>query len=284
MKKIKAGVYIESSYPGVTVGAICLPQGTILIDAPLRPEDSQAWLSALEQEGATRPSILVNLDSHPDRSLGAQELRSPVMQHSSAASESRQRAAIFKSLKQENGSEWESLDGLGALRWRHAEILFEGQSRLRLGEGDVFLLDAPGPSPGSCWVDYRDAKVLFVGDCVSKNEAPFLADADFEAWQESLKRLLSKDFAGYRLIASRGGEVKAADIRAMQAFLRDVKRRLERLAARKAPYADAGKLAEKLFDKYKYAARNKKKFVLRLRQGLQNYYIAEFFPSQKVSY
>jgi glyoxylase-like metal-dependent hydrolase (beta-lactamase superfamily II) len=284
MKKIKAGVYIEGRFPGVTVGAICLPEGTILIDSPLRPADSQSWLEDLEKVGATRPSILINLDSHPDRSLGAREMRSPVMQHQQAAQDSRQRAAIFKSLKQESGSEWETLDGLGALRWQHAEILFEGENRLKLGNGDVVVIDAAGPGPGASWIDYREGKVLFVGDCVSKNEAPFLGNADIDAWQESLKRLLSKDFAGYKIIASRGGEIDSGDIQAMQVFLRDVKQRLNRLGARKAPYAEAGKLAEKLFEKYKYAAKNKKKFVLRLRQGLQNNYIAEFLPNQKVNY
>jgi hypothetical protein len=47
MQQIERGIYFENSYPGVTVGAILLPLGTILIDAPLRPEDARNWLNLL---------------------------------------------------------------------------------------------------------------------------------------------------------------------------------------------------------------------------------------------
>ena len=36
MQQIDRGIYIENTYPGVTIGAVLLPMGTILIDAPLR--------------------------------------------------------------------------------------------------------------------------------------------------------------------------------------------------------------------------------------------------------
>ena len=40
MHKIEQGIYYENAYPGVTIGAVILPLGTVLIDAPLRAEDA----------------------------------------------------------------------------------------------------------------------------------------------------------------------------------------------------------------------------------------------------
>lgn len=284
MKKLKAKVYIESAYAGVTVGAISVPEGTVLIDAPLRPVDSQAWLASLAKIGAGGPVILVNQDSHPDRSLGAQELNSPLIMHQEAARELKQRAAIFKSLKQESGAEWENLDGLRSLRWLSPEVLFTSKMDIRLGESQIIIREAPGPSPGACWVDFPEAKILFIGDAVTKNEAPFIAEANIREWLERLDLLLSKEYKGYRFICGRGGEVGSKEIRETRRFLSDVEGRLEKLAKRKATHTEAGKLADKVFEKFKYPAKNKKIVMQRLRHGLQSYYIATYFPALKTSY
>lgn len=284
MKKIKSNVYIESSYPGVTVGAICWPEGTVLVDSPLRPEDSHAWLAALKKVGAKEAMILVNQDSHPDRSLGAQELKKPLMMHSEAARELRQRAAIFKSLKQESGAEWENLDGLRSLRWLQPELQFTEETEIKLGANIILVRAAAGPSPGACWVILPEEKIMFVGDAVTKNEVPFIAEANIAKWLESLDLLLSKDFKDYRMISGRGGEVGVKEIRETRRFLSDMESRLEKLAKRKVAYAEAGKLAEKIFDKYKYPAKYKKIWIQRLRHGLQNYYISKYFPALKTSY
>ncbi len=284
MKKIKAHIYIESSFPGVSVGAICLPMGTVLIDSPLRPEDSQAWLASLKKIGAKYPMILINLDSHPDRSLGAQELHSPLLTHLEAAGESRQRAAIFKSLKQESGGEWENLDSLNSLRWLKPQILYSKESEIKFGEKQIILREAFGPSPGASWLEYPAAKILFLGDAVTKNQPPFIADANIDEWLSNLDKLLSKEYKDYRLFSGRGGEVEHNDVRETRRFLIDVEKRLERLAKRNAPQSDAGKLAEKLFDKYKYPDKDMSLYIQRLRHGLQAYYVAKYFPALKNSY
>ena len=46
MQQIDRGIYFENSYPGVTVGAILLPMGTVMVDAPLRAEDARTWRPA----------------------------------------------------------------------------------------------------------------------------------------------------------------------------------------------------------------------------------------------
>jgi glyoxylase-like metal-dependent hydrolase (beta-lactamase superfamily II) len=281
MKKIKNNIYTESSYPGVTVGAFVFPRGTLLIDAPLRPEDSQHWLSQLNEVGAKAPRIMVNLDSHPDRSLGGQSLHSQLITHENSAEHLEQRAAIFKSLKQETGAEWENMDDISSLRWVMPNLVFSKKTKINLGDGEAKFELHEGPSPGASWLLIEAQKVVFIGDTVVKKEPPFMAYADIDAWVASLDLLLSKEYKGYRIISSRGGEVSVADIRDQRRFLIDVEGRLQRLGKRKAAQSEVIKIAEKLFEKYKYSAKSKKKYLKRLRHGLQTYYARKYFPSSK---
>ena len=41
MQEIAQGIYVENSYTGVTVGAINLSHGLLLVDDPPRPEDAR---------------------------------------------------------------------------------------------------------------------------------------------------------------------------------------------------------------------------------------------------
>lgn len=281
MKKIKTGIYIESGYAGVTLGALLFPRGTLLVDAPLKMEEARAWLADLRKKGAKGDRVLVSLDSHPDRTLGTQALDAEVIAHRESARQFRRRAAIIKSLRQESGAEWEGLEGLSNQRWVVPRLVFSERTRVHLGEDDVWVEAHPGPSPGASWVIVPDAKVVFVGDTVALKQPPFLALADIPAWVSSLDLLLSKEFKGYRIFSGRGGEVKAAQIRTQRRFLKDVEARLKRLAKRRAAAREVEKLVPKLISKYRYPAKLKVKYRQRLKHGLQGYYTRHYLPSKK---
>lgn len=282
MKKLKDNIYIESNYSGVCVGAFLLPRRTVLVDAPLRPEDGRAWLEDLDKAGANPRRLLVNLDSHPDRSLGAQTLVSQVViTQQETAEHFSNRTAIFKAVKQETGAVWERLEGLNGLRWVKPQLMFEDKIQLRFG-GDALSLEfMPGPSLGSSWLIAPASKVVFVGDAVARKQASFLALADIPQWVESLDRLLSKNFKGYRIISGRGGEVNLEDVRNQRRFLKDVESRLERLAKRKAPATGVEKLVPKLMEKYKFPAKVQAMNAQRLSYGLQTYYRKYYLPASK---
>lgn len=74
MQSIAKDVYIETQYPGVTLGAINLAHGLIQVDAPPSPEDGRAWRAALLNLGGSSERMLVHLDAHPDRTLGARAM------------------------------------------------------------------------------------------------------------------------------------------------------------------------------------------------------------------
>ena len=64
MQAISDEIYYEDSIPGVTLGVIILPGGTLLIDSPLRAEDARSWKSTILTQGRGTHRLLVNMDEH----------------------------------------------------------------------------------------------------------------------------------------------------------------------------------------------------------------------------
>jgi len=115
MQEISEHVYIERAYPGVTLGAINWPHGLILIDSPFRPEDVRAWRASLLNLGGGVERLLVNLDVHADRKLGARAMECTVVGHEKMAHVFRNRPVTFKAQGNETGAEWEQYNGLGSI-------------------------------------------------------------------------------------------------------------------------------------------------------------------------
>lgn len=281
MKKFKGNIFVETRFSGATVGALLLSRGTVLVDAPLKPEEGLAWLAALNEAGAHPRRLLVNLDSHPDRSLGAQTLESQVITHEKSAEHFRSRAAIFKAVRQESGAEWEKLEGLSGLRWAMPDLVFSDKIQVHYGERELHLEFRPGPSPGASWLVAPESKVVFVGDAVTPRQPPFMALGDIPDWVESLDLLFSKEYKDYRIISGRGGQVRLEDVRTQRRFLKDVETRLERLAKRKADGGEVDKLAPKLIQKYNFPAKYRALYLQRMSYGLKNYYQRQYQPDSK---
>ena len=171
---------------------------------------------------------------------------------------------------------WEKLGGLGSLRWKKPDIVFDESMQLHFGEQQVDLIAVKGPGPGAIWLQAANDKVVFVGDTVLRKQAPFLALADIPAWVESLDQLLSKEYKGYRIVSGRSGEVKVEDVRAQKAMLKDIEGRLARLAIRKMGLPEVDKLVPKLMKKYKFPVKDQALFTQRLGYGMREYYQNRF--------
>lgn len=271
MKKIKKNVYFENSYSGATVGAFLFSNATVLVDAPLRPEDGRAWLGELKKAGASPKRLTINLDSHPDRTLGVQTLDAESLAHDETARQFRRRAAIFKALKQESGAEWEETPGLSGLRWIMPRITFSDSTQLHFDKTSLRVDEHPGPGPGACWLVSEADKVIFVGDALILEQPPFLAQADIDAWLKSLQILLSREYREYTIICGRGGKAMPRDIKQMVSFLKDVQNRLKKLTNKKTAQVEIDKLATRYADKYKNS-RQRTLYLQRLKFGLHDYY------------
>lgn len=279
MQAIADNIYIEDQYPGVTLGVIDMPHGLIQIDAPPAPDDGRAWRAAMINLGSGSERVLINLDAHPDRTIGVRAMECTVIAHEKTALVFRSRPTTFKTLTEETGADSESIQGLGSIRWAPPEISFSQQMTLHWGGTPVQLENRPGPAPGAIWVMIPEEKIVFVGDTILKNQPPFLATADLPLWIDSLHTLLGDDYRGYTIVSGRGGTAAAVTVRNQLDYLKIILEKLEKLSAKGSPPDATENLILPLLSSLKFTAGNQKRYAQRLRYGLHHYYIRHYRPA-----
>jgi len=271
MHQIKSGIYYEDAYLGVTLGALSLPYGTILIDAPLRPEDSRAWRSSLISMRSGVVRLLISLDAHLDRTLGARAMDCTIISHQQTAQVFRNRPTIFKGQGVDTGSEWETYMDVIGTRWASPDITFTDNMMLHWGGTDVILEHHPGSAPGAIWVIIPEEKVMFVGDAITPNQPPFLANANLETWLESLDMIL-KDYKDFTIISGRGGPVGMSEVKEQIRYLKVIDGAINRMARRNPPPESTEKMIPRLLKRISFPQDQYELYAQRLRAGLYQYY------------
>jgi cyclase len=280
MHEIKPGIYYEETYPGTTIGAILLPRGMIFIDAPLRPEDSHRWKTTLlNRSQGTIHKIVICLDDHPDRTIGAKSLDCPVVTHREAAKTIQDQSAMYRGQIPDSGPSWERYSDSSGMQRMIPDITFTDKMLFHWGDDPVILEHHPGPRPGSSWIILPEQKILFIGDAVVLNSPPFLGKANLEIWIETLDILLQARFRDYVIISGRGGPVTVDDIKELKKSFRKIHRRIDKLANRRASVEDVIALADKFLDEFTFLKRDRGFFLQRLQLGLSQYYLRNYFPS-----
>jgi cyclase len=275
MQQIERGIYYEDAYLGVTLGGLVFSHGTIIIDAPLRSEDARSWRSALLNQRGGANRLLVNLDAHPDRTLGARALDCTIVAQFKTAQVFRNRPTIFKGQSMETGSAWEVYSDAIGMRWAVPDITFSQRMSLHWGGPEIILEHRPGPAAGAMWVVIPDEKVLFVGDAVLVNQPPFLANADIAEWLQALEQLLA-NFGEFTIVSGRGGPVAVDTIRTQVLFLKMVEEKLDELVDSKALPEATEKLIPGLLSKFKFPSEQRLTYTQRLRYGLYQYFVRQY--------
>ncbi|MBS3752754.1 MAG: hypothetical protein KGY46_05120 [Anaerolineales bacterium] len=284
MQEVKPGIYYENTYPGSTLGAILLPRGMLFIDTPLRPEDAHTWKTTLlNRSSGTIHKMLVCLDDHPDRTIGANGLECSILAHKEATDTLKEYSTIFRGQLPESGSIWEKYPETTGLQWVVPDICYNQQIKFHWGEPTVIVEHHPGPRPGASWVLIPDQKVAFIGDAAVVKGPPFLGKANIETWIETLDHLLSSEFKDYTLISGRGGEISQAKIKDQRKTLRKIHKRVEKLASREASPDDVAELATNFLDDFKTLKEDREFYKQRLKHGLYQYYMNNYFhnPEEK---
>lgn len=281
MDAISKNVYIEDRYLGVTLGVIVQPRGLVQIDAPPSPEDGRIWRASLMGMGSGPERVLVNLDAHPDRTLGARAMDCTVIAQEKTAQAFRNRPNTFKAQGDETGANWEAIPGLGSVRWAPPEISFVEKMTLHWGDMPILLESHPGPAAGAIWVILPEEKVIFVGDAVAKGQPPFLAYASLPDWIEALKTLQEPDYKGYTIVSSRGGVVTPQAVRTQVDILKRIHDRVEKLGAKKSAPAAIDKLADQLLKDFRAPSARQKQYAHRLHYGLNQYYARHYIASSR---
>jgi cyclase len=280
MQEIIEDVFIEEAYPGVTLGAISLPHGLILVDAPPRPEDVRSWRATLLNLGGGVERLLVNLDAHIDRTLGARAMECTVAAHCKTAQVFRNRPTTFKAQNTETGAEWEQINGLGSIRWSPPEISFSDAFTIYWGGFPVILEYHPGPNPGAIWVTLPDQKVVFVGDAVTPCQPPFFAYADLPAWIGTLETLLSSQYEGYLIVSGRNGLASAADVRSQLEIIQNVHASMEVMEHNHVDGQAVSALIPDLLAGMNIPSERQAMYSQRLNWGLENYFAHHYSPAE----
>lgn len=281
MHQIEPGIYYEDLYAGVTLGALILPHGTIMVDAPLRAEDARYWRSTLTNLSIGSNRVLINLDAHLDRTLGSRALDSTIVAHQTTAQVFRNRPSVFKGHSADSGAEWEVSNDVFGTRWALPDITFSERLHFLWGGPEVILEHHPGPTLGSIWVIIPSAKVMFVGDTILYDQPPFLASADLQAWIESLE-LLKDSYKQYSIISGRGGPNDVKDIRTQLKTLKKILQGMERLAKRNAPPDKTEGMIPNLISDMSIPPQRREHYIQRLRHGLYYYYSQHYQPLEQL--
>lgn len=281
MQQIRKGIFFEDSFLGVTLGGLAYLHGVIMVDAPLRAEDARAWRTFLLSQRGGNSRLLINMDAHPDRTLGARAMDCTIVAHQRAANLFRNRPSVFKGHSVESGAAWEDYGDAVGMRWGMPDITFSHSMTLNWGGPEAVIEHHPGPGQGAVWIVIPEEKVVFVGDAVTVNQPPFLAGADIVDWLETLDLLLDK-YGDYDIISGRGGLASSQAILYQQSLLKNVLRGLEKLAKRNTTPDATEEMLPGLLSGYQFPSELEHKYIQRLRYGLFHYYTRRYRPTTSV--
>ena len=154
MQELAPGIFVETGFRRINVGAILTGEGWVLIDTPPYPDDANRWREMLQSISEAPICAIVTTDCHRDRFLGNSWFDTRVLvAHSESISHIRSLPTAFV----ENAIESLVSDSVersrfGSVRLRLPNVGFTRRMQLRYGGMEIPLLDMPGPTAGSLWV------------------------------------------------------------------------------------------------------------------------------------
>jgi glyoxylase-like metal-dependent hydrolase (beta-lactamase superfamily II) len=223
MEEIAYNIFIEKGYPGVVSSVIKLSQGLLIIDAPMRADDRQAWQQTLGDLGGGKGRLMVLLDTHTDRLYGTQMIEFPILAHENTLQIIRELPSTQKVSDRQEASDPDTYDLPQNVRWAVPDLTYTKQVSIHWDETPVVVTHQPGAHLAGSWVRYDPARVIFVGDSVVIKQPPYLECCDLDCWIDELNELCSDVYKGYKIIGGRNGVVQQRSIGKLIKLLSAVK-------------------------------------------------------------
>jgi glyoxylase-like metal-dependent hydrolase (beta-lactamase superfamily II) len=289
MQAIASGIYYESNYPGVTLGAVIMPRGTLMIDAPLRPEDARTWKSVLLTQSRGTHRLLLNLDGHPDRTLGARYVDCTVVTQKNVLDAFDNRTSVFKGQPAGSGAEWEQYPEIFGTRWMLPNLTFSDRMALHWDTGhsdedkEIIIEYHPGPSDGASWVILPNQKVVFIGDTILLDQPPFLELSHLPSWINTISVLRSPRYRNYTIVSGRGGPISIEYVREQHELLKSLQKRLETFAEKGTLLGNIDKLSQNYLQKLQYPPALHNIYLQRLQFGLECYIKRHYSPEENTA-
>jgi glyoxylase-like metal-dependent hydrolase (beta-lactamase superfamily II) len=275
MKQIAPDVYASTEYPGVNVGFIVTPVGSIAVDAPTLPRDARAWRQRIVEVAGGPVLYVVLTDTHPDRLLSAGLLEAPVI----AAQAACERALAYtegfwRSVVEGWGRRYpEMADDLAGVSVALPEITFTSSLTLYKGGMDVTVTCVAGAAPGSAWVYMPERDVLFTGDVLVAASHPFMAASPgTKAWLNTLTALRRARFAETTMIPGRGPLCDQAATGPLSEYIVLARRRVRSLYTPEQTRPDLAPLVAEMLPLFAVPEDERESVTRRIKAGLDRLY------------
>jgi glyoxylase-like metal-dependent hydrolase (beta-lactamase superfamily II) len=274
MKEIASNVYVSTELPGVNVGFIVMPEGAIVVDAPVLPQDARAWRQRVVEIAGGPILYVVLTDAHPDRLLSAGLLEAPIV----AARAAYDQASVYtEGFWRGVVESWarrfpEAADDMSGVSVVLPEVMFSSGLTLHKGGVDVKVRQVEGAAPGSAWVYLPEQDVLFAGDTVVAESHPFLhAAPDTKAWLDTLTALRRARFSKTIIVPGRGPLGDQAASRPLSGYIALARRRVRSLHAAGAR-SDVGELVAEMLPLFPVPDDERELVPRRIKAGLDRLY------------
>jgi glyoxylase-like metal-dependent hydrolase (beta-lactamase superfamily II) len=269
MEEIAHNIFIEKGYPGVVSSVLRLGQGLLIIDAPMRADDQQAWQQTLFDLGGGKRRLMVLLDTHTDRLYGTQMMDYPILAQENTLQIIRELPSTQKVSDKQEASDPDTYDLPQSVRWAVPDLTYSNQVSIHWDEHPVVVTHQPGAHPAGSWVRYDPAKVIFVGDSVVIKQPPFLGLCDPDRWIDELNELCSDKYKGYKIICGRNGIVQQRSILKLIKLLGAIKTFVVDASTVENPEKELDQFALILMREINYDRDLKEHYKNRLVRGLK---------------
>ncbi len=243
MKEIVKGIFVETEFDGVNVGAIQVEDELFCIDSPSFPRDARRWTTFLGSIHSKPARFLILTDCNGDRVLNVRWLNAPLIMHQHAAEQlgelkRRYPQEWLKSLSVRNPAAGKELSSSPVER---VSLSFSKEMKI-IGDGmTIVLRHEPGPTSASSWILIPERKILFAGDSIVVGTHPLIANMHSGQWIDSLHRLTALGDAIDVIVPGRGPLCDARSATPILEYLLQIRSTVQE-------HLDAGKLQESLSD------------------------------------
>ncbi len=274
MLEIAPGVYIETGFRRVNVGAVLTEAGFVLIDTPPYPDDALAWRDMLAGLSPRPILAIINTDCHADRILGNGWFDARVIvahEDTIARLENVPSSFLESAVDSLVRSPGERSHFLGT-QVKIPTVGFSHRMQLRYGGLAIPLIAMSGPTAGSLWVHLPEQRIVFVGDSVVVHQHPFISSTTTKNWLESLTILRRSRFAADWIVPGRGPVVDKDATEPISDYLRLARRRVQSLYRAGRPRADTSTLVPELLEQFPYDESDLEQVQRRIKAGLDRIY------------
>lgn len=199
-ERVADDIYIFTSelYAQVTAGLVVTPQGAILIDTMVFPEEARMIHRFVNERLNTSVRFIINTHYHADHTYGNCFFEKAII-----ISHQRCHQLLSEIGRQGLEEAKQSSSVFEDVEIRLPQVVFKDSNlELRLAGKSLQLEHLPGHSPDSVTVYVREDRVLFAGDLLMP--IPYFVDGSFEDFRQSLTKIKGR---GYENVIQGHGDV-----------------------------------------------------------------------------